>query len=444
MNPFIPQSEEDLKEMLESIGIRDIEDLFSEIPDPLRLKTDLSLPKRSSELEIDRLAREIADKNKPVSRSISFLGGGSYDHYIPALVDVIASRPEFSTAYTPYQAEVSQGTLQALYEYQSMICDLTRMDVSNASMYDGATAIAEAVIMSKSINSQEKVLVSGCLHPHYLDVLKTYIGDEHLYTIPEKEGKTHLEDLEAVMDGKVSCVVIQHPNFLGVLEDVQSIEKIIHKHGALFVAVPLPISLGVLEPPGGYGADIVACEGQTLGIHLQYGGPYLGILATRRDHIRKMPGRIIGETIDVDGKRGYVMTLQTREQHIRREKATSNICTNESLCAIRACIYMALMGKEGMRRVGELCVKGAHLLANNIRRINGFNVKYEPFFNEFVASTPTDAETIFDRLSSKGILAGIPLKRFYKDRKNELLIAVTERLTEDDLNYFIEALREVV
>ncbi len=443
MMPYIPHSEDEIREMLETIGIKSIDELFSDIPDSLKLKDKLSLPDPLSEIEIERLARDIANKNTSTSTYTSFLGGGSYDHYIPALVDVIASRPEFYTAYTPYQAEVSQGTLQTLYEYQSLICELMRMDVSNASMYDGATALAEAVLMAMSINGKRKVLVSGCLHPHYTDVIKTYVGKEQVEEISEKDGKTSIDTLKDMIDKDVSSVVIQHPNFFGVLEDTKEIGEIVHSSGALYIASPLPISLGVLEPPGGYGADIVACEGQTLGIPQQFGGPYLGIFATKKDYMRKMPGRIIGETIDREGKRGFVMTLQTREQHIRREKATSNICTNESLCAIRACVYMALMGKEGMRRIGELCVRGTHVLSEKIKNIAGFDIKYKPFFNEFIISTPVDAEIIVKKLTPKRLFAGIPLKRFYKKRENELLVTVTEKRTDKDIDYFVEALEAV-
>jgi len=443
MISYIPHSEDEIKEMLEAVGVKSIEELFSDIPDSLRSKDGLSLPESLSEIEIESLARDIADENISTSTHISFLGGGSYDHYIPALVDTIASRPEFYTAYTPYQAEVSQGTLQTLYEYQSLICDLVRMDVSNASMYDGATALAEAVLMATSINGKRKILVSGCLHPHYIDVIKTYVQKERVEEIPVKDGKTSINVLNDMIDKNISSVVIQHPNFFGVLEDTKEIGEIVHRNNALYIGCPLPISLGVLEPPGDYGADIVACEGQTLGIPQQFGGPYLGIFATKREYTRKMPGRIIGETIDGKGKRGFVMTLQTREQHIRREKATSNICTNESLCAIRACVYMALMGKEGMRRVGELCIRGAHILAEEIENIPSFDIKYKPFFNEFVVSTPIDAELIVKKLMSKGIFAGIPLGRFYKERKNELLVAVTEKRTDKDIDYFVEVLEAV-
>jgi glycine dehydrogenase subunit 1 len=271
-------------------------------------------------------------------------------------------------------------------------------------------------------------------------VIKTYVGKERVKRIPEKDGKIATDTLGDMMDEDVSCVIVQHPNFFGVLEDIEEIGEIVHKNGALYIASPLPISLGVLEPPGDYGADIVACEGQTLGIPQHFGGPYLGIFATKREYMRKMPGRIIGETIDREGKRGFVMTLQTREQHIRREKATSNICTNESLCAIRACVYMALMGKEGMRRVGELCVRGAHILAEKIKNIPGFDIKYRPFFNEFVVLTPVDAELIVERLAQERIFVGIPLKRFYPDRENELLTAVTEKRTDEDIDYFVKAL----
>lgn len=443
MVSYIPHSDSEIREMLEAIGVKSLDDLFSDIPDSYRLKEELSLPKALSEMDVERLARNIADKNTPTSTHISFLGGGLYDHYIPALVDVIASRPEFYTAYTPYQAEVSQGTLQTLYEYQSLVCELTKMEVSNASMYDGATALAEAVLMAIAINKKTKVLVSGCLHPHYTDVIKTYVGEGRVEQIPEKDGKTSTAALGNMMDENVSCVVVQHPNFFGVLEDVEEVGEMAHRNGALYIASPLPISLGVLEPPGEYGADMAACEGQTLGIPQQFGGPCLGIFATKREYVRKMPGRIVGETIDGKGKRGFVMTLQTREQHIRREKATSNICTNESLCAIRACVYMALMGKEGMRRVVELGVRGAHILAEKIENIAGFHIKYRPFLNEFVILTPVNAELIIEKLASKRIFAGIPLKKFYKERNNELLVAVTEKRTDEDINYFVESLEAV-
>ena len=440
---FIPHSKSEIKEMLKYIGIDSIDELFSDIPESVRLSKNLAFPDAMWEQEVERLARNIADKNTPTSKYISFLGGGVYDHYIPAIVDVIASRPEFYTAYTPYQAEVSQGTLQTLYEYQSFICELTKMDCSNASMYDGATALAEGVLMAFSINRKNKVVVSGCVHPHYIDVIRTYVGRERIEIIAEQNGRTSIDAVKEALDGDTSCFVIQQPNFFGVLEDTKELGKIVHKNGALYVVNPLPISLGILAPPGDYGADIVTCEGQTLGIPQQCGGPYLGIFATKMEYIRRMPGRIIGETVDSDEKRGFVMTLQTREQHIRREKATSNICTNESLCAIRACVYMALMGREGIRRVGELCVKGAHLLAEKIKKLNGFDVRYEPFFNEFVVATPMDAEIIVEKLTSKGIFAGISLGRFYKERDSELLVAVTEKRTDEDIDHFVKALCEI-
>jgi len=314
--PFIPNTDKDREEMLKAIGVSSFEELLSPIPKNLRLKKPLDLPPSLSEFEIKKLMREIAKKNITTNDYISFLGAGSYDHYIPAVVDYVVSRPEFYTAYTPYQAEVSQGTLQALYEYQSMICELTNMDASNASMYDGATSLAEACLMSISINERNKVILSEAIHPYYKRVVETYLGKERVGYAPMKNGVTDIAALKSVLDDKISAFAVQQPNFFGLLEDADEIEKLVHKNESLYIAVVLPISLGILKPPGDYNADIVVGEGQSLGLPQSFGGPYLGFFATKREFIRRMPGRLIGRTTDVEGKQGFVMTLQTREQHI--------------------------------------------------------------------------------------------------------------------------------
>lgn len=440
--PFIPNTDKDREEMLKAIGVSSFEELLKPIPKSLRLKKPLDLPPSLSEFEIKKLTRAISKKNITTNDYISFLGAGSYDHYIPAVVDYVVSRPEFYTAYTPYQAEVSQGTLQALYEYQSMICELTHMEVSNASMYDGATSLAEACLMSISINERKKVMLSETIHPYYKRVVETYLGKERVEYAPIKDGVTDTSMLESILDDKISAFAVQQPNFFGLLEDMDEIEKLVHKNKSLYIAVVLPISLGILKPPGDYNADIVVGEGQSLGLPQSFGGPYLGIFATKRKFIRRMPGRLIGRTTDVEGKQGFVMTLQTREQHIRRERATSNICTNESLCAIAAAVYLAIMGKEGIREVGELCILKAHYLSDKIKAIDGFDLRYNrPFFNEFVVNTPIPANQIAEDLLKDKIFAGVPLSKFYKNRKNEFLIAVTEKRTKEEMDYFVDRLK---
>ncbi len=441
MSHFIPITPEEKKEMLKKIGVKNFEELINTIiPEEIRLKGELDLPESLSELEVKREVEKIANLNVSTDSFINFMGAGAYDHFIPSAVFHIISRPEFYTAYTPYQAEASQGTLQALYEYQSMICELMEMDIANSSMYDGGTAIAEACRMALAIKKGEKVLVAGTLHPYYLRCIKTYLSEEKVLICPEKGGQIDIEKLDELM--KDACAfVCQSPNFYGVLEEVFDISEIVHKNGGLLIAVPLPISLGLLSPPGEYDADIVACEGQTLGLPLNFGGPYLGILCARREFIRYMPGRIIGRTVDKDGKDAFCMVLQTREQHIRRARATSNICTNQTLCAIASAVYLALMGKEGLREVAELCMQKAHYLAEKIEEIEGFNLKYKkPFFNEFVVETPLPALEICEKLKDKKIFAGVPLSKFYPEREKELLIAVTEKRTKCELDNFVELL----
>ncbi|MCK4307838.1 aminomethyl-transferring glycine dehydrogenase subunit GcvPA [candidate division WOR-3 bacterium] len=445
---FIPNTADERREMLKRIGVKnfDFSDLLSPIPEHLRLKSPLELPPALSELEIKKLMQGLSERNISTDKCISFLGAGSYDHYIPQAVDYVIRRPEFYTAYTPYQAEASQGTLQTIYEYQSMICELTGMEVANASMYDGASALAEACYMARTMKEGE-ILISEGVHPSYIQCVETYLGKVH--RIPLKDGRTDINALkEGISRYAPTCVVVQHPNFFGVLEPVEELGALIHKNNSLYIGIPLPISLGVLAPPGDWGAhqhwgaDIVVAEGQSLGIPQSFGGPGLGIFATRREWIRKMPGRIIGRTEDVEGKRGFVMTLQTREQHIRRERATSNICTNEGLCAIATCVYLTVMGAQGIREVGEICYEKAHYLAKRISEVPGFSLSYDtPFFNEFLVHTPIEASQIVKELLKDNIFAGIPMSKFYKERTNELLIAVTEKRTREELDYFVEKLK---
>ncbi|MFA5031961.1 MAG: aminomethyl-transferring glycine dehydrogenase subunit GcvPA [bacterium] len=441
--PFIPNTDKDRAEMFAKIGVKNFEALLAPIPEHLRLKEPLNIPNPLSEMEVKKLLHRLANNN---ITGISFMGAGSYDHYIPSLVDYVISRPEFYTAYTPYQPEASQGTLQTIYEYQSMICELFNMDIANASMYDGGSAVAEACKVASNANSKTTFLISEGVNPNYRKCVETYFGKKKVKIIPLKDGQT---DIEAIKDiyaknKDIACTVIQSPNFLGILEPVKEISSVVHSVNSLFIGVPLPISLGMLTPPGEWGADIAVAEGQAFGISQAFGGPGLGILSCKKDFVRSMPGRIIGQTQDSAGRRGFVMTLQTREQHIKRERATSNICTNEGLCAIAACVYLTVMGPEGLKEVGELCYNKAHYLAKRICEIEGFKLVYEkPFFNEFVVSTPISADKIVNKLAKKKIFAGVPVSKFYSGHKNELLIAVTEKRTKEEIEYFVEALKNV-
>ncbi|CUS98967.1 aminomethyl-transferring glycine dehydrogenase subunit GcvPA [Candidatus Kryptobacter tengchongensis] len=443
---FIPNTDEDRQEMLKAIGVSSFEELISDIPPEIRLKDDLKLPEPLSEYEVLKELQSISEKNLDLNHAISFLGGGAYDHFVPSAVLTIISRSEFYTAYTPYQAEVSQGTLQAIYEYQTMICRLTGMDVANASMYDGGSALAEAVLLALGHTGKNEAVIAGPVNPNYLTVVRTYTHPRRAEIKLTKfdSGVCDLDDLKSKVTDKTACVVVQQPNFFGNIEDVFEIEKIAHSVGALFIVAIDPISLGLLIPPGEYGADIVVGEGQPLGIPLSFGGPYLGIFAVKEFLIRKLPGRLSGVTIDRDGERGFTLTLQTREQHIKREKATSNICTNQGLMMLAATVYMALMGKQGLREVATLCLQKSHYLAEEISKINGFKLKYnQPFFKEFVVQTPVPVSKIKERLQPKKILPGIDLSKFdgYGDG---LMIAVTEKRTKKEMDLFVEELRNLI
>lgn len=455
--PYLPNTDEDRAEMLRAIGAESIDDLFADIPSELREKATLNLPPALSEPELIRHLRSLAAQNiplgefqnEPVPRSSSlvpFLGAGIYDHYIPPAVQHIISRNEFYTAYTPYQAEASQGTLQATFEYQSLICDLTGMEVSNASLYDGASALAEAVLMAHSINGRRKVILPKTLHPHWAQVVKTYAAGMKLQFVEapylSDAGITDVDFVRKECDDQTCCVVVQHPNFFGCLEPVGELEASAHQVGALFVVAFDPISLGVLKPPGEYNADIAVAEGQCLGLPPGFGGPLLGIFTCKREFIRKMPGRLVGETVDSKGQRGFVLTLQVREQHIRRERATSNICTNQALCAIAAAAYLALMGKHGIRQVAELCTQKAHYLAEKLQGIGIPLLFSAPFFKEFAVKLPIDPNALNKTLIGKGFLGGLALKRYYPELENGWLLAVTEKRTKAEMDAFVQAVQE--
>ncbi len=445
---YIPATEAEREEMLKTVGVSSVEELFADIPAAVRLKRPLQLPPALSEPELMAHMRTLAEANLHNDRAVSFLGAGAYDHYVPSVVWHLAGRGEFLTAYTPYQAELMQGELQAGYEYQSMLCTLTAMDVANASMYDGASATAEAAVMARDLTHRDEVLISTAVHPEYRQVLHTYTAPlgVHLREVPYRNGVTDLDALAQMLSPRTAGVLIQHPNFFGVLEDGAAAADLAHRAGGLLMcAVADPLSLGVLNPPGAWGADIVCGEGQSLGGHLNFGGPYLGMLATRQEFIRRIPGRLVGATVDTDGRRGFVLTLQTREQHIRREKASSNICTNEALLALAAAIYMAALGKSGFQKVSELNVRKAAYAKEVIASIPGFRLAFDsPTFHEFVVRTPLPPEEINRRLLPRGILGGAPLGRWYPELSDAWLLCVTEQRTRaqiDELAAQLEKMR---
>jgi glycine dehydrogenase subunit 1 len=444
---YVPSTEHDREEMLKQIGVQRFENLIECIPESIRLKEELKLPPPLSELQLTRLLTDLSAKNKNTSQIISFLGGGAYDHFIPAVVDHIISRSEYYTAYTPYQAEVSQGTLQSIYEFQSLICELTGMDVANASMYDGATAVAEAALLAHAETQRNEVLVAGSINPSYRQILFTYCGSIRLKvrTIPSKDGLIDLEGVKKNISERVACVILQSPNFFGLIENIEEIEGLTHSVGALLVLSCDPISLGILKTPGEYNVDIAVGEGQALGNNLSFGGPYLGYFTCKQNLVRRMPGRIVGVTSDTQGRRGFVLTLQTREQHIRREKATSNICTNQALCALAACVYLSLLGKSGIRKVAELCLQKSHYALDEITKIEGFKKRFDsPFFKEFVVETPVPPKRIIRSLSKRNLFAGIDLSQFDRKLKNCLLVCVTEKRTKEEIDYLVEELRKLI
>lgn len=443
--PYLLNTSQDQREMLEAIGAESVSELFDAIPENCRLNRPLDIPQGMTEFQLTRHVSDLAAKNLNAGNSICFLGGGSYDHFIPAVVDELASRGEFYTSYTPYQPEVSQGNLQAMFEYQTLICQLTGMDVSNASLYDGGSSTVEAVLMSQAATRRDKrVVLCGTLHPEYRQVVETYLMNQdcEIVTVAAKDGVVTAADIEAEVNEQTSCVVIQHPNFFGNFEDLTSVIEVAHKAGALVVQVFDPISLGLVKRPGDYGVDIAVAEGQALGNPMLYGGPYLGIIACRESFMRRMPGRIAGQTVSKGDRRCWVLTLQTREQHIRREKATSNICTNQGLFALRTSIYLSLLGPEGMREVSERCIRGAHYAAEQIKLAEGVELAFDqPFFKEFVVRIK-DGQ-VDERLSeamANHVLAGIPLGQWYPELNDCLLVAVTEKRTKADIDTWAQLL----
>ena len=436
MGSYVPSTLQERQEMLESIGLSSIDQLFSHIPDELKLKGELNLPSGMSELEVSSAMKKIAAKNV-VFGSI-FRGAGAYDHYIPSIVKSVTGKEEFLTAYTPYQAEISQGVLQSIFEYQTMICEQTGMDVSNASVYDGATAAAEAVNMCCE-RSRKVVFCSAAAHPDTIAVVKTYCwaAGHELVLLPVKDGKTDLDAMASQLDKKTSaCLYLQSPNFFGQLEEMEKAAEMIHSVGAKLIAGCNPIALGLLKTPAEQGADIAVGEGQPLGMPLSFGGPYLGFMATTQAMMRKLPGRIVGETVDVDGKRAFVLTLQAREQHIRREKASSNICSNQALCALTASVYLATVGPDGLKQAASLCYQKAHYLAQQLCSIPGVSLRYSgTFFHEFVTDQK-DSDKLLSALEQQGILGGYPLA------DGGILWCATEKNTKEEMDRVVEIIRK--
>jgi glycine dehydrogenase subunit 1 len=449
MMRYIPNTDADRQAMVEVMGLTAIEELFDGIPEALRCAGPLKIPKALSEQEVLRHMRTLAGRNANVEDYAAFLGAGAYHHFIPSIVPVLTSRGEFMTAYTPYQPEMAQGTLQAVYEYQTLICQLTDMEVANASLYDGSTGVAEAVLMARRLTQRGDVLISEAVHPEYRAVLRTYVQNfgMQVYEVPVDEtGQTPLSQVKRELSPRTACVVIQSPNFFGVIEDLTDFAEVLHHDKVLLVQVVAePVSLGLLKPPGAWGADIVVGEGQAFGNALTYGGPYLGFFATRDQYVRQMPGRLVGETADAEGRRGYVLTLSTREQHIRREKATSNICTNEGLCALAATIHLCTLGKVGLRRLAELNLQRATYARQQLAAIPGCRVLFAgPTFNEFVLETPELASRMIRQLSTQRLIPGLDLGRFYPERSHQLLMCVTEMNSRDEIDRLCSALSAAV
>ena len=446
---YLPLTDADRRDMLATIGARSVDELFRDVPASARLPGKVAgLPDHQGELEVERAFQAMAAKNVSPASAPFFIGAGAYRHHVPATVDYMIQRGEFLTSYTPYQPEITQGTLQYLFEFQTQVGLLTGMDVANASMYDGSTAASEAVLMANRITRRGKALVSGGLHPQYRRVIETTAHWQGYTVEAAPADALGLEDLVARVDKETSCVVVQNPGFFGHVRDFTTLSKACQAAGALLIVVVTEVvSLGLLRPPGEMGADIVVCEGQSLGNGLGFGGPYVGLFATRDKHVRQMPGRLVGETVDADGKRGFVLTLSTREQHIRREKATSNICTNAGLCALAFTVHLTLLGEDGFRRLAELNHAKACELADRVAAIPGVEVVNDSFFNEFTVRLPKPAAPVVEALANRRILAGVPVSRLLPDDPsvaNLLLLAVTETATEHGMGPLVEGLKEVL
>lgn len=443
---YFPLTEADRKQMLSEIGARGFEELVAKIP-PTLMNPPLDLPAGVSEFELRREIEGLLAKNQTAREFVSFLGAGSYDHYVPSVVKHLLSRGEFYTAYTPYQPEASQGTLQTIFEYQSSMAELTGMDVANASHYDGATAFAEGCLLAVRFNQRKRVLVGRTVHPEYREVVGTYLnGSEYrVEEIPyNARGELDLDRLRAMMDMDVACVAVANPNFFGLVEDLDEVADLVHRQGALLIVTGHPLSYMVFRCPGEWRADVACGEAQPLGLPLSFGGPYVGYFATTRSLVRKIPGRLAGMTKDRRGKNAFVLTLQAREQHIRREKATSNICTNQALCALAVSIYTSVMGREGLRQVARVNVERANTLRTEIRKLNGYYVPFEgPIFNEFVVRSRRSTKLLLEKLRKKDVIGGYPLERDYPELKNCFLVTATETKTEADLESFVRILGKI-
>ncbi|MGE0745428.1 MAG: aminomethyl-transferring glycine dehydrogenase subunit GcvPA [Rhodospirillales bacterium] len=445
---YLPHTDDDRRAMLAAIGAPSVDSLFRDVPPEVTQKPAFDLPAHQGELEVERALAALAAQNVAAGSVPSFLGAGAYRHHVPAAVDHLIQRGEFLTSYTPYQPEVSQGTLQYLFEFQTLVASLTGMEVANASMYDGATATAEAALMARRVTRRDRVVLSGGLHPHYRAVTETnfkHLAATVVALPPDPAGG---QDAAAALGPDTACVVVQYPDFFGRLADLRPLAAACHASGALLVvAVTEVVALGLVEPPGAMGADIVAAEGRSLGNALNFGGPHLGLFACREAHLRQMPGRVCGETVDADGRRGWVLTLSTREQHIRREKATSNICTNSGLCALAFTIHAALLGDAGLARLAEINHAHAVILADRLAKVPGVRVLTESFFNEFAVRLPKPAAGVVEALAARGILGGVPVSRLMPERAelaDTLLVAATETATEADIDAFAGALKEVL
>jgi glycine dehydrogenase subunit 1 len=442
---YIPNTPDDHRAMLATIGVQRFEDLLTEIPQSVRLNRPLAVPPALTELEVRREIGGMLSENAHAERLVCFLGAGAYDHAIPSIVPFLASRSEFSTSYTPYQAEMSQGLLQTIYEFQTMICELTGMDVANASMYDGASALAEGALMACRVTKRSHLVVPQTIHPHVRSVVGSYLqGISHpLHAVPSRNGQADLTAIEREVTDDTAAVLIQHPNFFGNLEEVEAVARIAHARGALVVASVDPLSLGLLAPPGNWGADIAVGEGQALGNALSFGGPYVGFMATKKDFMRQIPGRIVGATVDTKGRTGYCLTLQAREQHIRRERATSNICTNQALMALTASIYLATLGPAGLHEVGEQCLAKAHYAADRIAALPGYSRPFSTrFFKEFVVRTPRPPAELNARLLTAGIMGGLDLGAYDPAWANLWLVCVTEKRTREEIDRLVAVLEE--
>jgi glycine dehydrogenase subunit 1 len=444
---YLPLTNEDRENMRGVIGIENVNQLFGNVPNSVSLDPNFNLPNHKTEMEVGRILSGIANKNMNSNQAPFFLGAGAYKHHIPATVDHIIQRSEFLTSYTPYQPEISQGTLQYLFEFQTQVSLMTGMDVSNASMYDGSTSSAEAVSMAKRITKRNKVIISPTLHPQYAEVIKTLIsGDEDSIDYKFSED-FDLSSLISKIDEDVSCVVIQNPDFFGSCHSLEKLAEYIHSKGALLIVVVNEvISLGMMKSPGSMGADIVACEGQSLGNPLNFGGPYIGLMSTKDKYVRQLPGRIVGETNDMNGEKGFVLTLATREQHIRREKATSNICTNSGLCSLAFTIHLSLLGERGFKKLSKLNHEAAIKLYDQLKNLEGFKVRNKSFFNEFTLELPISAVTFVEKMSGKGVLAGVPISRLVNQDdsfSNLLLVASSEMNSDSDREAFIKLAKEV-